>query len=247
MNSKLCWLLLVRKRAFGTKRVEDFWGLAQSNHPTEDIVLDIVAIADSTTTRMGHGVELNEVDQYKYLQKSIQKHHFPGTDQKTGPLALLGHSYGGLIATEAFVRATWNKKYTSIHLSTVQILSFGVPYKGINLDQIDIVKTTRTPRSFDKNSAVLGLPGDLEEDYDIDGDHISLVQFTNRTDRTYTTIVVGYARQWVIRKRLKAIHAFNKKLSIPCDIIDIRSAPGVNRIIGFQYQLFFISAIYIAA
>ncbi|KAF3083031.1 hypothetical protein TWF569_000669 [Orbilia oligospora] len=196
----------------------------------------------------GYSTEADDLVTYvagflEELSKARRKLH-----QQSRPLVLVGHSHGGIIIAEAFVKASWDKRYKSIHLSTVQIFSFGVPYKGINPDQIDIVKTFRGADHFGrifqetryttqnleffrhliertntqlssfyetqdtkkrrklnitrenyptesyervvyKNSAVLGLSDDLEEDYDVDGDHISLVQFTSRTGRTYTTII----------------------------------------------------------
>ncbi|KAF3274568.1 hypothetical protein TWF970_007829 [Orbilia oligospora] len=190
------------------------------------------------------------------LFKARRKPH-----QQSRPLVLVGHSHGGIIIAEAFIKASWDERYKSIHLSTVQIFSFGVPYKGINPDQIDVVKTFRgadhfgrifqktryTTQNFeqfrhlikhtntqlssfyetqqtqkmrklnftrenypieshgivvDKNSAVLGLPDDLEEDYDVDGDHISLIQFTGQAGRTYTTII-GLLQRLLARLRNK--------------------------------------------
>ncbi|KAK6526951.1 hypothetical protein TWF281_010147 [Arthrobotrys megalospora] len=43
-----------------------------------------------------------------------------------------------------------------------------------------------------RDSAVLGLGEDLEEDYDTDGDHSTIVKFTNPTNRTYTTITACF-------------------------------------------------------
>ncbi|KAF3223944.1 hypothetical protein TWF106_004204 [Orbilia oligospora] len=196
----------------------------------------------------GYSTEADDLGTYvagflEELFKARRKLH-----QQTRPLVLVGHSHGGIIVAEAFVKASWEKRYKLIHLSTVQIFSFGVPYKGINPDQIDIVKSSHGAAYFgrifqetqyitqnleffrhllkytdtqlssfyetqqtlklgkldiarenspiesygmvvDKNSAVLGLPENLEEDHNVDGDHISLIQFTSRTDRTYTTII----------------------------------------------------------
>ncbi|KAK6538891.1 hypothetical protein TWF694_010448 [Orbilia ellipsospora] len=175
-------------------------------------------------------------------------------EEELRPLILLGHSYGGLVIAHAFTTASYSQRYRSIYHSTIRILCFGVPYRGIDLtdvgemvqsdpkayDQgisllkaisyeastitsntnhfrhlISVTKTrlvsffetfttkkvkqTEDKKSFarigepvivvPKSSAVLGLTEDLEEAYDVDGDHSTLVKFTSRSDRAYTTIV----------------------------------------------------------
>ncbi|RVD86428.1 uncharacterized protein DFL_004704 [Arthrobotrys flagrans] len=178
--------------------------------------------------------------------------------EKKRPLVLLGHSYGGLIIAHAFTRASWDNKYRSIYHSIIRIMCFGVPYRGINLEDVEqqvnsnpkrfsqgigllkiiayeagritanteyfrhLLKRTKTRLVtfyetvhtkkveqvkkdghvvegefarcgeytivVSKDSAVLGLGEDLEEDYDTDGDHSTIVKFTSRNNRTYTTV-----------------------------------------------------------
>ncbi|KAF3166455.1 hypothetical protein TWF788_011621 [Orbilia oligospora] len=240
----------------------NFCGLTQLNHPKEDILLDIVAISGLANHAYGawSGIESNGTVQM-WLQDFLPEEPDLGSRCR---IMIYGYStqaddlvtyVAGFLEElfkarrkPAFVKASWDERYKSIHLSTVRIFSFGVPYRGINPDQIDIVKTfrgadhfsrifqgtryptqnlqffrhliehTNTPlssfyetqdtkkkaklniprenyptesygRVVYKSSAVLGLSEDLEEPYDVDGDHISLIQFTTRTGRTYTTII----------------------------------------------------------
>ncbi|KAK6333308.1 hypothetical protein TWF718_011125 [Orbilia javanica] len=53
------------------------------------------------------------------------------------PLVLLGHSYGGLIISHAFTKASWEEDYIPIYRSIVRIFCFGVPYRGINLEDVE--------------------------------------------------------------------------------------------------------------
>ncbi|KAK6508351.1 hypothetical protein TWF506_010445 [Arthrobotrys conoides] len=178
--------------------------------------------------------------------------------EKKRPLVLLGHSYGGLIIAHAFTRASWDPRYRSIYHSIIRILCFGVPYRGISLEDVErqvnsdpkrfsqgvgllksiayeagritanteyfrhLLKQTKTrlvtfyetahTRKVEqitrdgqvvagefsrcgeytivvsRDSAVLGLGEDLEEDYGTDGDHSTIVKFTSRSNRTYTTV-----------------------------------------------------------
>ncbi|KAK6514409.1 hypothetical protein TWF506_008802 [Arthrobotrys conoides] len=55
----------------------------------------------------------------------------------TRPLVLLGHCYGGLIISHAFTKSFWNPCFKSIYHSTVGIFFFGVPHKGIYLEDVD--------------------------------------------------------------------------------------------------------------
>ncbi|KAK6349038.1 hypothetical protein TWF730_009798 [Orbilia blumenaviensis] len=173
-------------------------------------------------------------------------------EEENRPLVLLGHSYGGLIIAYAFTRAYWDSRYESIYNSTIRILCFGVPYRGIKLEDVEkqvnsdkkrfhqgveLLKgifyeaATITPNTelfshllhktntrlitfyetlhtrevkevegkfsrsgeyivvVSKDSAILGLGGGLEEHYDTDGDHSTIVKFTSQENRTYTTIV----------------------------------------------------------
>ncbi|KAF3171531.1 hypothetical protein EYR41_009542 [Orbilia oligospora] len=178
--------------------------------------------------------------------------------EKKRPLVLLGHSYGGLIIAHAFTRASWDLRYRSIYHSIIRIICFGVPYRGISLEDVDrqvnsnpkkfsqgiellkaiayeagritanteqfrhLLKQTKTrlvtfyetahTRKVEqitrdgkvvegefsrcgeytivvsRDSAVLGLGEDLEEDHPTEGDHSTIVKFTSETNSTYTTI-----------------------------------------------------------
>ncbi|KAK6501285.1 hypothetical protein TWF481_009126 [Arthrobotrys musiformis] len=52
------------------------------------------------------------------------------SEERERPLVLMGHSFGGLIISAAFTRASQDKDYQLIYHSTIQIFSFSVPYWG---------------------------------------------------------------------------------------------------------------------
>ncbi|KAF3310053.1 hypothetical protein TWF173_010165 [Orbilia oligospora] len=52
------------------------------------------------------------------------------------PLVLMGHSFGGTIITHAFVKASIEESYADIYNSITAIFFFGVPFRGIHLDDV---------------------------------------------------------------------------------------------------------------
>ncbi|EPS41476.1 hypothetical protein H072_4650 [Dactylellina haptotyla CBS 200.50] len=123
-------------------------------------------------------------------------------EEKLRPLVLLGHSYGGHVIAQAFTTAAHTNKYKDIYHSIVRIVNFGVPHRGIDLEDVktsiegkDSYARTGDPTEVvSRNSAVLGLPDELEEEHAKDGDHSDLVKFTSPTDSAYTTITTLLSR-----------------------------------------------------
>ncbi|KAK6540832.1 hypothetical protein TWF694_008219 [Orbilia ellipsospora] len=57
-------------------------------------------------------------------------------DERKRPLVLMGHSFGGNIITHAYVRASRDEIYKDIYDSITGIFFFGVPFSGIDLDDV---------------------------------------------------------------------------------------------------------------
>ncbi|KAK6350808.1 hypothetical protein TWF718_003994 [Orbilia javanica] len=56
--------------------------------------------------------------------------------EKNRPLVVIGHSFGGTILTHAYVQAVDSPELRHIHDSITDILFFGVPFRGINFDDV---------------------------------------------------------------------------------------------------------------
>ncbi|KAK6524862.1 hypothetical protein TWF281_011763 [Arthrobotrys megalospora] len=76
-------------------------------------------------------------------------------EERKRPLVLIGHSFGGTIVTHAYVSASEGPK-RHIYNSITDILFFGVPFRGINLDDV---------RSMVEEISDLGSQGERVVDY----------------------------------------------------------------------------------
>ncbi|KAK6337269.1 hypothetical protein TWF730_002675 [Orbilia blumenaviensis] len=56
--------------------------------------------------------------------------------EQNRPLVLIGHSIGGTIITHAYVKAFKTERYKNIYNSITRIFFFGVPFSGIDLDDV---------------------------------------------------------------------------------------------------------------
>ncbi|EGX43777.1 hypothetical protein AOL_s00215g513 [Orbilia oligospora ATCC 24927] len=174
----------------------NFWGLTQLNHPKEDILLDynfgdakpgksIVAISGLANHAYGawSGVESNGTVQM-WLQDFLPEEPDLGSRCR---IMIYGYS------TQADDLVTYVAGFLE-ELFKARRKPLNFTRENYPIESHGIV--------VDKNSAVLGLPDDLEEDYDVDGDHISLIQFTGQAGRTYTTII-GLLQRLLARLRNK--------------------------------------------
>ncbi|KAK6500012.1 hypothetical protein TWF481_010371 [Arthrobotrys musiformis] len=74
-------------------------------------------------------------DHVENLLTEVNKARSTKAEQRR-PLVLIGHSFGGTIITHAFVKASTGTLYTNIYNSVRGIFFFGVPFKGINLEDV---------------------------------------------------------------------------------------------------------------
>ncbi|KAK6499978.1 hypothetical protein TWF481_010335 [Arthrobotrys musiformis] len=58
------------------------------------------------------------------------------TAERRRPLVLMGHSFGGTVVAHTFVRASMEEIYADIYNSITCIFFFGVPFRGIRLDDV---------------------------------------------------------------------------------------------------------------
>ncbi|KAF3225937.1 hypothetical protein TWF191_004967 [Orbilia oligospora] len=56
--------------------------------------------------------------------------------ERDRPLVIIGHSFGGTIVTHAYVRSSEKTELEHIYNSITDIFLFGVPFQGINLDDV---------------------------------------------------------------------------------------------------------------
>ncbi|KAK6360393.1 hypothetical protein TWF730_006535 [Orbilia blumenaviensis] len=56
--------------------------------------------------------------------------------EQTRPLIFMGHSLGGIVITHAFFEASMVSMYKKIYQSTAAMLFFGVPFRGIRLEDV---------------------------------------------------------------------------------------------------------------
>ncbi|KAF3108011.1 hypothetical protein TWF102_011494 [Orbilia oligospora] len=56
--------------------------------------------------------------------------------ERDRPLEIIGHSFGGTIVTHAYVRSSEKTELEHIYNSITDIFLFGVPFQGINLDDV---------------------------------------------------------------------------------------------------------------
>ncbi|KAF3317477.1 hypothetical protein TWF173_011130 [Orbilia oligospora] len=56
--------------------------------------------------------------------------------ERDRPLVIIGHSFGGNIVTHAYVRSSEKTELEHIYKSITDIFLFGVPFRGINLDDV---------------------------------------------------------------------------------------------------------------
>ncbi|EGX50850.1 hypothetical protein AOL_s00054g936 [Orbilia oligospora ATCC 24927] len=56
--------------------------------------------------------------------------------ERDRPLVIIGHSFGGTIVTHAYVRSSEKTELEHIYKSITDIFLFGVPFRGINLDDV---------------------------------------------------------------------------------------------------------------
>ncbi|KAJ6257572.1 Ankyrin-3 [Drechslerella dactyloides] len=76
-------------------------------------------------------------------------------EERERPLLLIGHSYGGLVIAQAYNRAYWEREeFGSIYHSIVGICFFGVPWRGINLKDVEI-QLESEPDQFDHGRHLL--------------------------------------------------------------------------------------------
>ncbi|KAF3104394.1 hypothetical protein TWF102_003036 [Orbilia oligospora] len=59
-----------------------------------------------------------------------------GNEEQRRPLVLIGHSFGGTIIEHAFVKASLGGEYANIYKSIAGIFLFGVPFRGIYLNDV---------------------------------------------------------------------------------------------------------------
>ncbi|KAF3221769.1 hypothetical protein TWF679_006982 [Orbilia oligospora] len=57
-------------------------------------------------------------------------------EEQRRPLVLIGHSFGGTIIEHAFVKASLGEEYANIYKSIAGIFLFGVPFRGIYLNDV---------------------------------------------------------------------------------------------------------------
>ncbi|KAF3219629.1 hypothetical protein TWF106_007052 [Orbilia oligospora] len=57
-------------------------------------------------------------------------------EERKRPLVLMGHSFGGTVLTHAYVTASEDEKYKDLYDSITNIFFFGVPFAGIELDDV---------------------------------------------------------------------------------------------------------------
>ncbi|KAF3315864.1 hypothetical protein TWF173_003061 [Orbilia oligospora] len=57
-------------------------------------------------------------------------------EERKRPLVLMGHSFGGTVLTHAYVTASEDEKYTDLYEAITNIFFFGVPFAGIELDDV---------------------------------------------------------------------------------------------------------------
>ncbi|KAF3314559.1 hypothetical protein TWF173_004643 [Orbilia oligospora] len=127
-------------------------------------------------------------------------------EEQRRPLVLIGHSFGGTIIEHAFVKASLGGEYANIYKSIAGIFLFGVPFRGIYLNDVismlddgwELASQGHELRDgvygrygdyaivVSKNSTVLGTPG--FKSIPADGDHSTIVKLKNAQDETYTTV-----------------------------------------------------------
>ncbi|KAK6512254.1 hypothetical protein TWF481_001144 [Arthrobotrys musiformis] len=254
----------------------DFWGLTQLYPTTGDIRLDIVALSGLNAHAYGSWsgpTEKNPMWLHDFLSREnglgphcrsmIYGYNAKTADSSTHDTGMyaedLLHELNKARATpEAFTRGSWDDEFNEIHNSIIRIMCFGVPYRGIDLEDVgrqiesnlekfhqgslllrDIqyeggkvtthtkmfgrllkLRKTRLASFFEtrstkkveakkdengkdtgefarigkftqvvpEESAKLGLATDFEDNFSTDGDHSTIVKFTNTHNRTYITI-----------------------------------------------------------
>ncbi|KAF3260565.1 hypothetical protein TWF192_009846 [Orbilia oligospora] len=57
-------------------------------------------------------------------------------EERKRPLVLMGHSFGGTVLTHAYVTASEDEKYKDLYDSITKIFFFGVPFAGIELNDV---------------------------------------------------------------------------------------------------------------
>ncbi|KAK6346360.1 hypothetical protein TWF730_010686 [Orbilia blumenaviensis] len=117
-------------------------------------------------TKYGAKASWRIEDYVRYLLTEINKARGSSEEQRR-PIALIGHSLGGNIITQAFLKASEGDRYENIYKSVKRIFLFGVPFRGIHLDDVASV---------------------LEDEYESGDQGLRVVQdIINETDR-HTTL-----------------------------------------------------------